>query len=65
MTKWSVEASQPAVYHIVTSTSDVHVRRGAMSVDDASIVCVPANDIDEAPEVKTHTEIGDMALYAS
>jgi len=43
---------------------DVHVGRGAMSVDDASsIVCVPANNIDEAPEVKMQT--GDMALYAS
>jgi len=55
-----VEASQAAVYPIVTSTPDVHVGRGAMSVDDASsIVCVCANDIDEAPEVKTQT--GDMA----
>ena len=61
-----VEASHPAVCPIVTSTPDVHVGRGTMSVDDAStssIVCVPANDIDEAPEVKTQT--GDMALYAS
>ena len=48
----------------MTSTPDVHVGRGAMSVDDASsIVCVPANNIDEAPEVKMQT--GDMALYAS
>jgi len=32
-----------------------------MWVDDASsIECVPANDIDEAPEVKTQT--GDMRL---
>jgi len=33
-----VEASQPAVYPIVTSKPDVHVGRGAMSVDDASSI---------------------------
>ena len=62
-----VEASQPAVYPIVTSTPYVHVGHGAMSVDDvSSIVCVPANDIDEAPELpEVKMQTGDMVLYAS
>jgi len=64
MTKWKLHNLQFTLLWVVTSTPDVHVGRGAMSVDDASsIVCVPANDIDEAPEMKTQT--GDMALYAS